>query len=97
MKFPKNLIAKKVKKTDTLMNLFLIAAYLLAISLYINNNLDEKKKTYQFILISVQFIIFFIVLYFSINGIILNRFRDGFIVTFIIFSLFRILDISNII
>jgi len=97
MKFPKNLIAKKVKKTDTLINLFLIAAYLLLISLYINKNLDEKKETIQWILISVQFIVFFIVLYFSVNGIILNRFTDGFIVTFIIYSLFRILNISNII
>jgi hypothetical protein len=97
MKFAETIIAKKVKKPETLMGLFLIAGYLTLISLYMNKSLEEKTKLYQGILYFVQFLLFFIVLYFSVNGILLNRFRDGFIVTFIFYSILRILDISNII
>jgi len=88
---------KNINKPDTLINIFFTAANLALISLYINEDLKQKKKNIQNILFFVKIVLFSIILYVFTIGILKDNAWYGSVFSILVYAVIRILNLSNVI
>jgi hypothetical protein len=88
---------KNINKSDTLINILFTAVFLAFISYYINEDLKQKKKNIQNILVFVKFVLFSIILYVFTIGILKDNAWYGSIFSILIYAVIRILNIYNVI
>lgn len=88
---------KNINKSDTLIHIFFTAVNLALISYYINEDLKQKKKNIQNILVFVKFVLFSIILYVFTIGILKDNAWYGPIFSILIYAVIRILSIYNVI
>lgn len=88
---------KNINKPDTLINIFFTAANLTLISLYINEDIKQKKKNIQNILFFVKFVLFLIILYVFTIGILKDNAWYGSVFSFIVFGVIYHPFLSNVI